>query len=348
MDFEISAVDDMPDENHLINENSIELSSFGMNDRENSYSNTNVDEDCFLTLKQTLIKDPGRLKNQDIPYGTMIQVDFVVSNIPISKSIGSTLDLENVEISEVKSEEKTVDITSDQEGMAEDNLNGYKMTIDEIDEEKLEIAQISIKSKNNDKYDWEIMDFLGQGAMGTVYKAHDQKSNQDFALKILNFQKFNDRKFKKARHEIFILNILQKEGGDQKNILTLCDYFLDKDESSQKFGKSASQFSENSNLATEKENRMIIIMKIASISLEEIFEFRRENNIFWMEEELLYILKTIVDGLTFARYLGIAHRDIKPDNILFSIETQRFLIADWSEAKLIKTYSKKKAVHNTR
>ena len=211
----------------------------------------------------------------------------------------------------------------------------------------MEIPHISIKSKSNDKYDWKIIDLLGKGAMGTVYKARDQKSHNDFALKILNFQKFNDKSFKKARHEIFVLNVLQKEGGENNNILTLCDFFLDKEDSAQELGKMIDTSRDNI-IAASNENRMIIIMKIASVSLQEIFDFRRENNIFWNVEDLLYILKTMVGGLGFAMNLGIAHRDIKPDNILFSLETDSLLIADWSEAKLIKKSNRGSAIHNVR
>ena len=66
---------------------------------------------------------------------------------------------------------------------------------------------------------------------------------------------------------------------------------------------------------------------------QEILKRAKTNN-YYKEKELVDITKQIINGLLFLKKKNIAHRDIKPQNILI-FPNNVFKIADFGEAKNI-------------
>ena len=78
-----------------------------------------------------------------------------------------------------------------------------------------------------------------------------------------------------------------------------------------------------------------ILMELAISDWNQEILKRSENNNYYEEIELLSILKQLINGLLFLKNKNIAHRDIKPQNILI-FPNNIFKLADLGEAKTIK------------
>ena len=77
---------------------------------------------------------------------------------------------------------------------------------------------------------------------------------------------------------------------------------------------------------------LYILMEKAESNLENEIEKRAETNNYYTEKELINILKQLVDVLLYLQKKGIAHRNIKPQNILIC-ENNEYKLTDLGEAK---------------
>ncbi len=135
---------------------------------------------------------------------------------------------------------------------------------------------------------YKIIDKIGEGGMGDVYKARDLRLDRLVALKFLS----QDRKFepdakKRFKHEAKAASAL-----DHINIGTI--YEIDETPDGQMF---------------------IAMAFYEGLTLQELLDKRRID-----VEETLDIAIQIADGLARAHQGGIIHRDIKPANIVVTKE----------------------------
>ena len=147
----------------------------------------------------------------------------------------------------------------------------------------------------------EILDFIGQGGMGAVYKARQKQLDRIVALKILPPQVaggpgFAERFTREAR-ALAKLN--------HPHIVTLYE-----------FGQTDGLF-------------YFLMEFVDGINLQQLLSAGKIA-----PNEALAIVPQICDALQFAHQRGIVHRDIKPGNILLSREGQ-VKIADFGVAKII-------------
>ena len=77
-----------------------------------------------------------------------------------------------------------------------------------------------------------------------------------------------------------------------------------------------------------------VLMELAISDWNNEIIKRSDNNDYYKEKELICILKQLINGLLFLRNNKIAHRDIKPQNILV-FPNNIFKLADFGEAKNI-------------
>ncbi|MEI7729747.1 MAG: serine/threonine-protein kinase [Verrucomicrobiota bacterium] len=147
----------------------------------------------------------------------------------------------------------------------------------------------------------EVLELIGKGGMGAVYKARQKKLNRIVALKILPLGVADDASFaERFAREAQALAQLNHPG-----IVTLYE-----------FGETNGQF-------------YFLMEFVDGVNLRQLMQTGRVS-----AREALAIVPQICDALQFAHDQGIVHRDIKPENILID-RRGRVKVADFGLAKLI-------------
>jgi serine/threonine protein kinase len=149
----------------------------------------------------------------------------------------------------------------------------------------------------------EVIELIGQGGMGFVFKARQSKLDRFVALKLLPASlaadpAFADRFTREAR---FLARL------NHPNIVTIHD-----------FGQANEFF-------------FLLMEFVDGVNLRQAMEVGR-----FTPEQALSIVPRICDALQFAHNEGILHRDIKPENILLDSK-ERVKIADFGIAKIVGT-----------
>ncbi len=149
---------------------------------------------------------------------------------------------------------------------------------------------------------YELLDLLGEGGMGAVYKAFDPALSRHVAIKIIRTDVVS--------HAADLLRVQQEAQLTGRlshpNIVTLFDVFY-------------------------QETRACIVM--------EYLEGRTLAQLLRGDAQLpsqlaVSIVEQIADGLDFAHHHGIIHRDLKPSNVMI-LGDDRVKITDFGLAKLV-------------
>ena len=148
----------------------------------------------------------------------------------------------------------------------------------------------------------EILELLGQGGMGVVYKARQRGLDRVVALKILAADMGTDASFAQR----FTLEARSLARLSHPNIVAVYD-----------FGQAGNYY-------------YFVMEFVDGTNLREMI--RAKNT---QPKEALAIVPKICEALQFAHEEGIVHRDIKPENILID-KKGRVKIADFGLAKLLR------------
>ena len=147
----------------------------------------------------------------------------------------------------------------------------------------------------------EILEFIGQGGMGAVYKARQKELDRVVALKILPPDIGHDAAFaERFTREARALAKLNHPG-----IVTIYDS-----------GRTDGLY-------------FFLMEYVDGVNLRQLLAASRVST-----REALAIVPQICDALQFAHDQGIVHRDIKPENILLD-RRGRVKVADFGLAKII-------------
>jgi tRNA A-37 threonylcarbamoyl transferase component Bud32 len=152
----------------------------------------------------------------------------------------------------------------------------------------------------------EIVDLLGRGGMGVVYKARQPALDRLVALKILPRKLAADPDFQNR----FIREAKALGALSHPNIVAVHD-----------FGAEGDLF-------------FFVMEFIDGVNLRHLIRERRMPS-----EQALKIVPQLCDALEYAHAEGVVHRDIKPENILLD-KKGRVKIADFGLAKLMGTDSR--------
>src|SRR5512144_360949 len=149
----------------------------------------------------------------------------------------------------------------------------------------------------------EILECLGRGGMGVVYKARQKTLNRFVALKLLAPERVLDPRFA----ERFACEAQALAALNHPNIVTIHD-----------FGQAGGFY-------------YLLMEFVDGVNLRQLLRARK-----FTPEEALAIVPPLCDALQFAHDRGIVHRDIKPENLLIDI-TGRVKVADFGVAKMLGT-----------
>ena len=151
----------------------------------------------------------------------------------------------------------------------------------------------------------EIIEFLGRGGMGVVYKARQKVLGRLVALKLLAPERAGEPKFsERFLHEAKALAAL-----NHPNIVTIHD-----------FGEAGGFY-------------YLLMEFVDGVNLRQAMKAGR-----FTPEQALAIVPPVCEALQYAHEHGIVHRDIKPENLLLDKEG-RVKIADFGIAKILGTES---------
>jgi len=147
---------------------------------------------------------------------------------------------------------------------------------------------------------YEILDKLGEGGMGVVWKARDARLNRLVALKTLPADKLADEGHRRR----FIQEAQAASALNDPNIVTIYD------------------------IASEDGTDFIVMEYVDGKTLGQLIPKRGMR----LEETLRYAIQ-IAGALAQAHAAGIVHRDLKPGNIMINAEG-RVKLLDFGLAKL--------------
>jgi serine/threonine protein kinase len=147
----------------------------------------------------------------------------------------------------------------------------------------------------------EILECLGRGGMGVVYRARQKSLNRLVALKLVAPERVSDPKFS----DRFAREALALAALNHPNIVTVYD-----------FGQAGGFY-------------FLLMEFVDGVNLRQLLRTRK-----FTPEEALAIVPPLCDALQFAHERGIVHRDIKPENLLLD-KTGRVKIADFGIARML-------------
>lgn len=150
---------------------------------------------------------------------------------------------------------------------------------------------------------FEILELLGAGGMGEVYRARDHKLNRTVALKVLSLA----RGINSERKRRFVQEARAASSLNHPNIATIYD------------------------IGEDRGTEYIAMEYVAGRSLDH---FIRPDG-FSVDAVLAYAVQ-LVDALTAAHGAGIVHRDIKPGNLMVSA-SGTLKVLDFGLAKVLES-----------
>lgn len=152
---------------------------------------------------------------------------------------------------------------------------------------------------------YQVVNELGRGAMGVVYKGEDPKIHRTVAIKTVRISDFDEDMMDEIKERFF----REAESAGlltHPNIVTIYD-------------------------AGEEHDLAYIAMEF--LKGKDLEEFTKKENLFPMREALS-IVANVADALDYAHSKGIVHRDIKPANIMRLDETHEVKVTDFGIARI--------------
>ena len=198
------------------------------------------------------------------------------------------------------------------------NLSGNKLNVvqDKKPLSNLNLNQLNtykeITSLNSNNY--KNIKILGQGSYGKIYLVEDINTKEQYAMKKLILGDKLELRDNQDEYNM-IMNILSTY--PELNIIHV-------------YATETKNFDEYNFV-------FYVLMEVANCDWEKELQNRQKEKAYYTEEEIVYILQSLVDTFSYLQQIGVCHRDIKPQNILCFGE-KGYKISDFGEAKFRKKW----------
>ena len=167
--------------------------------------------------------------------------------------------------------------------------------------------------------DYNYLKPIGEGTYGVVFLVEHNKTSEHFALKKIICRDYNE--LIKQKNELELIFSIKHE-----NILKL-------------YGIQFKYLDETT-------SAIFVLMELAQNDWNTEIKRRILAKRYYKEYELINLLKQIIKGFLFLQDKNIAHRDIKPQNILL-FPNNIYKIADFGEAKFIKNIAEQSTLRGS-
>ncbi|MBW1799289.1 MAG: serine/threonine protein kinase [Deltaproteobacteria bacterium] len=162
---------------------------------------------------------------------------------------------------------------------------------------------------------YEVLNELGQGAMGIVYKARDPKIHRLVAIKTIRFSdEFEEEKLKEVK-ERFLREAEIAGKLSHPTIVSIYDVGEDYD---------------------------LTYLAMEFLEGEDLQKYCRKGNLFPLRR-VLYIVGETATALDHAHSQGVIHRDIKPGNIML-LKNGKVKVTDFGIAKAVSSSQTKSGI----
>ena len=196
--------------------------------------------------------------------------------------------------------------------------NYYTHTIgNSLEREKSHFEEEKVKSNSNSISDdlninsYKLIKLIGNGSYANIYLVQEYKTKKNYVFKKSIID--GERKLEKIKNQIKIIKALNElDDNSKENIIEVYKYCLKK--------LDLTSYS------------LYLLMPLAITDWSKQIQ---NKNVIFTEEKLFQILKSLSKALNIMQYKNIAHRDIKPQNILF-MENGRYKLCDFDESIFVK------------
>lgn len=145
---------------------------------------------------------------------------------------------------------------------------------------------------------YQIIEVLGKGAMGIVYKAKDPDIDRIVAIKTIRFDKADEPTDQTEMMQRFMREAQAVGKLEHSNIVTIYD------------------------VGREEDLTYIVMQYVEGHSLQKINESGKRPSL----PEIVQLMSSVCSALDFAHQAGVIHRDMKPGNILLDKNGIPFIV----------------------
>lgn len=186
---------------------------------------------------------------------------------------------------------------------------------------------------------------LGAGAHATVYWGRHRTSKKDVAIKMMSPRVCSATAnwlvvSRCIRKETRVFDELLTTGKMHPNVADVISRFVSP-------GKEATQAGISLPDGASKQPVSFFITEfLGGGSLADEIRRREEAGALFHEHEVLAVAQCVSDGLRFLHAQGVTHRDVKPENLIYSKSREQIKLIDFSLAEIAPKVGAESAFHD--
>ena len=197
---------------------------------------------------------------------------------------------------------------------------------DDMDRKEHGTSQMTIAKPDNVMQDkkvddkWWLMDRLGEGKFGIVYKGLDCETGELVAIKFIQPNRYDPKKLSLKKSIVQEIESLKQIS--HPNIIQLLHYNT----------KTNCDYKNKKNMHNYEEPIMLVF-EYAALTLREVLQVCNNKRLSHQLSKTYF--EQLLSGLEICHTYGIIHRDLKLSNLLVDAKTCQLKIADFGLSKVM-------------